>query len=82
MMATDLEDDGRALQPEERAKLRRAVEELGGERAAALVLQVSRQTIARALAVLPLTRGTVLLLRQQLSGVELENKGGHDGETK
>ena len=70
------DDDGRSLSPDERAKLRRVVDELGGERAASTTLRVSRQTIARALAVLPLARGTVVLLRQELSSIDF------DGEAK
>jgi hypothetical protein len=59
------ETEGRALLEIERADLRAMVDRCGESKAAAL-LCLNRHTVARALAGLPLTRGTVALLRLKL----------------
>lgn len=58
-----------ALTPAERERLRHAVGDIG-ERDAANYLRVSRQTLGRAIAGLPLHRGTVALIRQGLASWE------------
>lgn len=61
--------DKAALTEAERKQLRRIVDEIG-ERDASRHLAVSRQTLGRAIAGLPLHLGTVFLLRQRVSSWE------------
>jgi hypothetical protein len=61
--------DEESLTDTERQQLRRIVDEIG-ERDASRHLAVSRQTLGRAIAGLPLHLGTVILVRQRLSAWE------------
>ncbi len=70
----NLVDDGRGLTDGELEGLRRFIEEKGLG-AASVALEVSKETIARALARLPIARESVAVLRRRF-----EKVGIHVGE--
>lgn len=64
-MMISLVEDGRGLEDRELDRIRELVIEKG-EVGAAAALKIARSTLARALAKLPLSRGTVALIRTHL----------------
>lgn len=65
--------------PEHDLNAVRRVVAVRGEREAATLLQISRQTLGRCLAALPINRGTAVLVRERLRAIQGRDEG--DGGT-